>query len=92
MTTDKKTEKAVNPLVAESKREKAGSETLKKYDYQYHWAFCRLLEEHAQGNEYAVFVEEHEDVTVANSLDVDLVNFEFNQVKETKTKQFLGFG
>ncbi len=75
-----------NPLATAPKREKAGSETFEKYDYQYHWAFCRLITEHKKGNEYAVFIEEHEDVVVANSLDPQNVNFEFNQIKETQKK------
>lgn len=76
----------LNPLAKEPKREKKGSETYRKYNYQYHWAFCRLLEEHKKGNEYALFIEEHEDVTVADSLDATKARFEFNQVKETATK------
>ena len=75
-----------NPLATEPKREKKGSETYRKYNYQYHWAFCRLLDEHKKGNEYALFIEEHEDVTVSDSLDATEARFEFNQVKETATK------
>ncbi len=70
-------------LVKNPKREKSGSHTFRKYNYQYHWALCRILDEHEKGNEYAVFVEEHEDVTLANSLNVDSALFELNQVKET---------
>lgn len=77
----------LNPLAAEPKREKTGSNTYRKYNYQYHWAFCRLLEAHADGQDYALFMEEHEDVTLANSLDINNARFEFNQVKETKSPQ-----
>lgn len=45
-----------NPLTSEPKREKSGSTTLKKYHYQYHWAFCRLLDEHCEKKEYPIFV------------------------------------
>lgn len=75
-----------NPLGMEPKREKSGSDTYRKYNYQYHWAFCRLIDEHEKGAEYAIFVEEHEDVTLANSLDADSTMFEFNQIKETSKK------
>ncbi|QOR62033.1 DUF4297 domain-containing protein [Sulfurovum sp. ST-21] len=72
-----------NPLLA-SQREKAGSETFGKYLYQYHWALYRVLKEHEEGKEYAVFVELHEDVVLATSLDKNLANFEFSQIKTTK--------
>ncbi|BBI60512.1 hypothetical protein HSBAA_18180 [Vreelandella sulfidaeris] len=68
------------------KEKKAGSDTYRKYNYQYHWAFCRMLDEHSEGNEYAIFVEEHEDVTLANSLNGASALFEFNQIKEIASK------
>ncbi len=73
----------LNPLATDPKRETSGSSTFRKYRYQYHWAFCRMLDEHDSGNEYALFIEEHEDVTLANSLNGEIALFEFNQVKET---------
>ncbi|SHM20157.1 DUF4297 domain-containing protein [Myroides odoratimimus] len=72
-----------NPLLA-AQREKAGSETFEKYSYQYHWALYRVLNSHSTVNEYAVFVEFHEDVVVSDSLDASKAKFEFNQVKTTK--------
>ncbi|ADY29548.1 DUF4297 domain-containing protein [Cellulophaga lytica] len=72
-----------NPLLA-VQREKAGSETFEKYSYQYHWALYRVLNDHIKANEYAVFVELHEDVVVSDSLDASKAKFEFNQVKTTK--------
>lgn len=78
--------KQANPLGLEPKREKSGSDTFRKYNYQYHWAFCRILDEHECGNDFALFIEEHEDVTIANSLDVTKTTFELNQVKETSKK------
>jgi Txe/YoeB family toxin of Txe-Axe toxin-antitoxin module len=76
----------VNPLGLEPKREKSGSDTFRKYNFQYHWAFCRMLDELENGKEFALFIEEHEDVTVADSLDAEKTTFEFNQVKETSKK------
>lgn len=70
-----------NPL-ADPQREKKGAETFGKYDYQYHWAFKKLLDEHRQKKEYAIFVEFHEDVIFANSLEKETAEFEFYQVKE----------
>lgn len=74
-----------NPLLA-TQREKAGSETFEKYSYQYHWALYRVINSHIQANEYAVFVELHEDVVVSDSLNASKAKFEFNQVKTTKGK------
>lgn len=72
-----------NPLLA-VQREKVGSETFEKYSYQYHWALYRILNAHIKTNEYAVFVELHEDVVISDSLDASKAKFEFNQVKTTK--------
>ena len=74
-----------NQLLA-TQREKAGSETFEKYSYQYHWALYRVLNSHIETNEYAVFVELHEDVVVSDSLDATKAKFEFNQVKTTKER------
>jgi len=71
-----------NPLL-ETQREKAGAKTFEKYSYQYHWALYRVLLEHDNVKEYAVFVELHEDVVLSNSLDSTIARFEFNQVKTT---------
>jgi hypothetical protein len=73
-----------NPLL-EGQREKAGAKTFDKYSYQYHWALYRVLSNHSSEREYAVFVELHEDVVVADSLEATKAKFEFNQVKTSKT-------
>jgi len=72
-----------NPLL-EKQREKSGAETFGKYLYQYHWALYRVLQEHEEKKDYAVFIELHEDVVLANSLNRDEVKFEFSQVKTNK--------
>lgn len=77
--------KKQNPLLA-TQREKAGSETFEKYSYQYHWALYQVLNNHIETDEYAVFVELHEDVVISNSLDSSKAEFQFNQVKTTKGK------
>lgn len=73
-------------VLFEPQREKAGSQTFSKYLYQYHWALCRILKEHDGKKEYAVFLELHEDVVVANSLNVSDAQFEFSQIKTNQTK------
>ena len=69
-----------NPL-AVPQREISGAQTFEKYEYQYHWALCRVIDEHSKLNEYALFMEYHEDVVLSDSLDCKKANFEFNQIK-----------
>ncbi|MGI2126083.1 DUF4297 domain-containing protein [Shewanella oncorhynchi] len=71
-----------NPL-AEAQRESAGASTSGKYGFQVHWALCAIIDKHKQKKEYAVFVEHHEDVVIANSLESESATFEFYQVKNT---------
>lgn len=69
-----------NPLAA-AQRERAGAQTFEKYEYQYHWALCRILGAHENSDDYVVFIELHEDVVLATSADESIARFEFNQVK-----------
>ncbi|MDO9625033.1 MAG: DUF4297 domain-containing protein [Pseudomonas sp.] len=73
-----------NPL-GSAQREHAGAKTFEKYEYQYHWALCKILERHADTQEYVVFVEYHEDVIIGDGLDPASVKFDFNQVKNYAT-------
>ena len=68
-------------ILAEAQRESAGASTFGKYNFQYHWALCRVIEKHQKKEEYALLVEYHEDVVIADSLDSDKASFEFFQVK-----------
>lgn len=69
-----------NPLLA-AQRETSGASTFEKYDYQYHWALFRALDEYSKGHEFVIFLELHEDVVVSSSLNSERAMFEFNQVK-----------
>lgn len=69
-----------NPLAA-AQRETTGAQTFEKYEYQYHWALCRILGAHENSDDYVVFIELHEDVVLATSTDESVARFEFNQVK-----------
>ncbi|PKK34683.1 hypothetical protein BWI96_20875 [Siphonobacter sp. SORGH_AS_0500] len=75
-----------NPLF-EPQREKMGSISLGRFDYQYHWAIDKIIELHYKGEEYIIFMETHEDVVLADSIDPKKVKFDFNQVKATE-KEF----
>lgn len=72
-----------NPL-AEVQRESAGASTFGKYNFQYHWALCKIIEKHQQKEEYALLIEYHEDVVIADNLDSKKAQFEFYQVKNQK--------
>lgn len=73
-----------NPLAA-AQRETAGAQTFEKYQYQYHWALCRILGAHESDNDYVVFIELHEDVIFATSTDESVASFEFNQIKNVSS-------
>ncbi|MDO7437016.1 DUF4297 domain-containing protein [Acinetobacter nosocomialis] len=79
--------KTPNPL-AVAQRETAGASTYGKYEYQYHWALGRVLDEHSTSSDYVVFVELHEDVVYCSSVDETKALFEFNQVKNKSTTKF----
>ena len=76
-----------NPL-AVAQREKSGAITFDKYEYQYHWALYRVIDEQKKNSEYALFIEFHEDVVIADSLDANVAKFEFNQVKNISKPKF----
>lgn len=79
--------KSPNPL-AVAQRETAGASTYGKYEYQYHWALGRILDEHSNSNDYVVFVELHEDVVYSSSINEFKAQFEFNQVKNKSTSKY----
>ncbi|WP_335994334.1 dsDNA nuclease domain-containing protein [Acinetobacter pittii] len=79
--------KTINPL-AVAQRETAGASTYEKYEYQYHWALGRILNEHSRTIDYVVFVELHEDVVFCSSADEPKAKFEFNQVKNKSTSKY----
>lgn len=74
-----------NPL-AVAQREMAGAQTFEKYEYQYHWALCRILGAHENYEDYVVFIELHEDVVLATSTKESVARFEFNQIKNVSAK------
>jgi hypothetical protein len=48
-------------------RERAGSLAANRFGYQLDWALCRLLELHAEGKDYVVVIDLHDDVLVLDS-------------------------
>ncbi len=54
-------------FVAKPVREKSGSRSSNRFDYQKNWSLCELLELHAANNEYLMVFEHHDDVVVFDS-------------------------
>ncbi|MEI7267163.1 DUF4297 domain-containing protein [Pectobacterium versatile] len=69
-----------NPL-ASPQRESAGADSYDRFEYQYHWALYQAFSAYSTTKDFAVFMEYHEDVIIADSLDKAKVKFTFNQVK-----------
>lgn len=70
-------------VLGHAQREISGATTFGKYDFQYHWALCRIIEKHKSNSDYALLIEYHEDVVIADSLYGSSAKFEFFQVKNT---------
>ena len=76
-----------NPL-ASPQRESAGADSYDRFEYQYHWALCQAFSAYKDAKDFAVFMEYHEDVIIADSLDKEKVKFKFNQVKANSTGSY----
>lgn len=74
-------------VLYEPQRETSGGSTFSKYEYQYHWALCKIIEKHAKKQEYALLVEFHEDVVISDSLDGEHSQYDFYQVKAYSTNK-----
>jgi len=70
-------------VLGHAQRETSGASTFGKYNFQYHWALCKIIEKHKSNSDYALLIEYHEDVVIADSLYGNSANFEFFQVKNT---------
>ncbi|MBZ3680822.1 DUF4297 domain-containing protein [Providencia rettgeri] len=76
-----------NPL-AVAQRESAGAESYDRFEYQYHWALCQAFSAYRNAKDFAVFMEYHEDVIIADSLNKEKVKFTFNQVKANSSVRY----
>ncbi|KLV08666.1 DUF4297 domain-containing protein [Photobacterium ganghwense] len=71
----------VDNILNEPQRETSGAETFAKYEFQFHWALCKILQKHQKQQDYALLIEYHEDVVIADSMDGQKAQFDFYQVK-----------
>lgn len=70
-------------VLSTPQRETSGAQTFGKYEYQYHWAICKIIEKHKKRDDYALLVEYHEDVVISDSLDGSSAQFSLYQVKNS---------
>lgn len=54
-------------LLALPPRERAGSRSANRFDYQLDWALCHLLDLHEQDQDYVLIIDYHDDVLVLDS-------------------------
>lgn len=62
-------------------REKAGSDSYNRYEYQAHWIVYHMIQEYKNGNEFIIFCEFHDDMTKTKQGD-DCA--EFFQIKTSE--------
>lgn len=67
-------------MITTSVREFSGGPTSNKFQFQKHWALCKLLELHKVKTDYLIIFEYHDDVVVLDS-EVAPVHAEFFQIK-----------
>lgn len=58
-----------NKIIEQKPREKSGTSSSNRFDYQQDWAICKLLELHQSGNDYLLVLDYHDDVVVLNSAE-----------------------
>ncbi len=77
-----------NPL-SEPQRESAGAQSYDRFEYQYHWALCKAFSSYKESNDFAIFMEYHEDVVYANSIDKIKLNLLSIKLKPMQRKLIL---
>lgn len=78
----------VDNILNEPQRETSGADTFAKYEFQFHWALCKVIQKHQKNEDYALLIEYHEDVVIANSMDSQEAQFDFYQVKNKSGARF----
>lgn len=73
-------EKVESELLRHKPREKSGSSSANRFDYQKDWALCKLLQIHTKEIEYILLLEYHDDVVLITKNN-DNEEIEFYQIK-----------
>lgn len=71
-------------LIGTPLREKAGSDTARRYEFQTLWGLTLLFQHHSSGGEYAIVFEFHDDVALFDS-PTEPLKVRFFQVKSKGT-------
>ena len=74
-------------LIKLPRRESSGAWTQKRFDFQKHWAICKLLDLHRGGNDYVLIVEFHDDVVTLDK-EQNPTSISFFQVKTKGNGKF----
>jgi hypothetical protein len=70
----------LDEFVAKPPRERSGSRSANRFDYQLSWAFCLLLDLERENKDYLIILDYHDDVVVFDSDTLPTVA-DFYQIK-----------
>jgi len=71
-------------IINQKPREKAGSTSSSRFDYQKDWSLCQLLEYHNSESDYLFIFDYHEDLLILNS-ETNPDKISFYQIKGNKS-------
>jgi hypothetical protein len=71
-------------IVNTKPREKSGSTSASRFDFQKDWSICKLIESHLTSNDYVVIFDWHEDLIIMDS-EHNPKKVEFYQIKGKKS-------
>lgn len=71
-------------IVKTRPREKSGSTSASRFDFQKDWSICKLIESHQTSNDYVVIFDWHDDLIIMDS-EHDPKKVSFYQVKGKKS-------
>ncbi|MDP3682434.1 MAG: dsDNA nuclease domain-containing protein, partial [Ignavibacteria bacterium] len=71
-------------IVNTKPREKAGSTSASRFDYQKDYSICKLIESHLTSNDYIIIFDWHEDLIIMDS-ELNPQTVSFYQIKGKKT-------
>lgn len=71
-------------LVDTPPRERSGSRSANRFEFQNNWALCKLIELHRSGEDYTVIFEHHDDILVLSSTS-NPPGIDFYQIKTRGT-------
>lgn len=70
-------------IVTQKPREKSGSTSASRFDYQKDWSLCKLIESHISGKDYVAIFDYHDDLIIMDS-ESNPKSVDFFQIKGKK--------